>query len=89
MICELQTGGPYIEVLTGRRDSYSASRERADNQLPLANISTDDCIQIFRQKNISLEQGVALLGIELCMQLCFCFTLPLIILDYSSVCIYM
>ncbi|KAL6134471.1 hypothetical protein ACLB2K_066702 [Fragaria x ananassa] len=56
------TGGPYIEVLTGRRDSYSASRERADNQLPLANISIDDCIQIFRQKNISLEQGVALLG---------------------------
>ncbi|XP_031277676.1 peroxidase 29-like [Pistacia vera] len=56
------TGGPYIKVLTGRRDTVSASKERADKQLPAAYISVDAFIQIFRKKNISLEDGVALMG---------------------------
>ncbi|XP_059638649.1 peroxidase 29-like [Cornus florida] len=58
----LSTGGPYIEVLTGRRDSISTSKDRADKQLPAADISIDEFIEIFRQKNISLEDAVALIG---------------------------
>ncbi|KAJ9692360.1 hypothetical protein PVL29_011423 [Vitis rotundifolia] len=53
-------GGPYIEVLTGRRDTLAASKERADEQLPEADISVDELIEIFGQKNISIEEGVAL-----------------------------
>ncbi|XP_034696482.1 peroxidase 29-like [Vitis riparia] len=53
--------GPYIEVLTGRRDTLAASKERADEQLPKADISVDELIKIFGQKNI-FEEGVALIG---------------------------
>ncbi|KAK4836944.1 hypothetical protein QYF36_001567 [Acer negundo] len=56
------TGGPYMEVLTGRRDTVSTSTKRADYQLPTADISVDKFIKIFKKKNISLEDGVALMG---------------------------
>ncbi|KAH7565238.1 hypothetical protein JRO89_XS09G0170300 [Xanthoceras sorbifolium] len=56
------TGGPYMEVLTGRRDTISTFTERADYQLPTADISVHRFIEIFHQKNISLEDGVALMG---------------------------
>ncbi|KAH9714317.1 peroxidase [Citrus sinensis] len=56
------SGGPYIEVLNGRRDAVSAKKERADNQLPTYDISVSEFIEVFLQKNISLEDGVALMG---------------------------
>ncbi|XP_052301053.1 peroxidase 40-like isoform X1 [Citrus sinensis] len=36
------SGGPYIEVLTGRRDAVSGKKERADNQLPTYDISVSE-----------------------------------------------
>ncbi|KAG7997811.1 hypothetical protein I3843_01G227800 [Carya illinoinensis] len=55
-------GGPFIEVLTGRRDSVSASKKRAENQLPASNISVNEFTKIFHEKNINLQEGVALIG---------------------------
>ncbi|XP_016455463.2 peroxidase 29-like [Nicotiana tabacum] len=55
-------GGPYIEILTGRRDGKLSSKERADKQLPAADISVDKFIKNFQQKNITLQEGVALIG---------------------------
>ncbi|KAK4349933.1 hypothetical protein RND71_029246 [Anisodus tanguticus] len=56
-------GGPYKDVFTGRKDSKFASKERADKELPPADISVDKFIKIFQQKNITL-QGVALLVVS-------------------------
>lgn len=58
----MQAGGPYKEVLTGRRDSVSASTERADKQLPASRISIDKFIWIFGHYNIIMAEGVALIG---------------------------
>lgn len=69
----MQAGGPYIEVLTGRRDSVSASKQRADKQLPASDISIDQFIQIFSQNSITLEEGVALIGMYI--YLCKCLNL--------------
>ncbi|XP_035548387.1 peroxidase 29-like isoform X2 [Juglans regia] len=55
-------GGPFIKVLTGRRDSISASKKRAENQLPASNISVNEFAKIFHEKNINLQEGVALIG---------------------------
>ncbi|CAK9185694.1 unnamed protein product [Ilex paraguariensis] len=40
----------------------SVSKQRADKELPAADISVDEFIGFFSQKNISLEVGVALTG---------------------------
>lgn len=74
-VSNFQSGGPYIEVLTGRRDAVSAKKERADNQLPTADISVNEFIEIFLQKNISLEDGVALIGTQLVLKVQFTFLL--------------
>ncbi|KAK6912051.1 hem peroxidase [Dillenia turbinata] len=60
------TGGPYVQVLTGRRDSVFASEESADKELPTADISVEEFIDIFQQKNINLEAGSHTLGIGHC-----------------------
>ncbi|KAK4361903.1 hypothetical protein RND71_017144 [Anisodus tanguticus] len=54
-------GEPYIDVFTGRKDGILASKERADKELPPADISVDKFINIFQQKNITLQERVALL----------------------------
>lgn len=41
-VSTFQSGGPYIEVLTGRRDAVSGKKERADNQLPTYDISVSE-----------------------------------------------
>ncbi|GLJ30379.1 hypothetical protein SUGI_0601030 [Cryptomeria japonica] len=56
------SGGPFIPILTGRRDGINASNIRADKQLPPATLSVGSMLQIFSEKNISAEDGVALLG---------------------------
>ncbi|KAL4626120.1 hypothetical protein ACB092_05G072800 [Castanea dentata] len=57
------SGAPFIEVSTRRRDSFSASKERADHLLPTANISVNEFVKFFqRHINISLEEAVALIG---------------------------
>ncbi|XP_060206606.1 peroxidase 29-like [Lycium barbarum] len=56
------SGGPFIDVFTGRKDGTLASKERADKELPPADISVDKFIEIFQGKNITLQEGVALIG---------------------------
>ncbi|XP_059302876.1 peroxidase 29-like [Lycium ferocissimum] len=56
------SGGPFIDVFTGRKDGTLASKERADKELPPADISVDKFIEIFQEKNITLQEGVALIG---------------------------
>ncbi|KAH9300997.1 hypothetical protein KI387_012580 [Taxus chinensis] len=56
------SGGPFIPLLTGRRDGINASNTRADYQLPPATVSVGSMLKIFSDKNISAEDGVALLG---------------------------
>lgn len=82
-VSTFQSGGPYIEVLNGRRDAVSAKKERADNQLPTYDISVSEFIEVFLQKNISLEDGVALMGTQLVLKIKFTF-LP----NANYVCIF-
>lgn len=58
------TGGPWIEVPLGRRDSSTTpSYELADAMLPSPTTGVDEMLEIFSKKGMTLEESVAILGI--------------------------
>ncbi|MCO5578579.1 hypothetical protein L7F22_032423 [Adiantum nelumboides] len=56
------TGGPFIEVPLGRRDSMSASKASADAALPFADSGFDGFLRVFKGKGMTMEESVAMLG---------------------------
>ncbi|XP_062105056.1 peroxidase 29 [Humulus lupulus] len=57
------SGGPYIKVPLGRRDSSSApSYELANALLPPSTIGVEEMLQIFSNKGMSVEESVAIMG---------------------------
>ncbi|GLU08521.1 hypothetical protein SLE2022_254280 [Rubroshorea leprosula] len=57
------TGGPWIEVPLGRRDSSATpSYELADAMLPSPTTGVDEMLEIFSEKGMTLEESVAILG---------------------------
>lgn len=60
----LKSGGPYIKIQLGRRDSsVSSSYQLADAYLPPPAIGVDGVLQIFSKKGMTVEESVAILGI--------------------------
>ncbi|KAL6619530.1 hypothetical protein ACP70R_034669 [Stipagrostis hirtigluma subsp. patula] len=56
-------GGPHIpRVPLGRRDSTTASRHAADEQLPSCFLGIDDALDMFTRKGMSVEETVAIIG---------------------------
>ncbi|EPS61640.1 hypothetical protein M569_13154, partial [Genlisea aurea] len=56
------SGGPAWEVRLGRKDSRTASRTRANNDIPPPNADVKTLVSKFRQKGLSLQDMVALSG---------------------------
>ncbi|OAE30577.1 hypothetical protein AXG93_40s1020 [Marchantia polymorpha subsp. ruderalis] len=56
------SGGPFMQVLLGRRDGFTANNFRADSELPAATINVDGLINVFGPKGLTLEESVALIG---------------------------
>lgn len=57
------SGGPWIKVPFGRRDSSRAtSYKLADALLPPANVDVNGLLQIFTQKGMTIKEAVAIIG---------------------------
>ncbi|XP_034686353.1 peroxidase 29 [Vitis riparia] len=57
------SGGPWIKVPFGRRDSSRAtSYKLADALLPPANLDVNGLLQIFTQKGMTIKEAVAIIG---------------------------
>ncbi|XP_058209626.1 peroxidase 29-like [Rhododendron vialii] len=57
------SGGPWIQVPLGRRDSISfPSYSLADSLLPAAGLGVDGMLRIFGSKGMSIEESVAIMG---------------------------
>lgn len=56
------TGGPFIPIPLGRKDSTTCSYPRADALLPSPTITVDELLNIFVAKGMNLEESVAILG---------------------------
>ncbi|CAM8995034.1 unnamed protein product [Rhodiola kirilowii] len=57
------SGGPYINVPLGRRDSSnSPSDTLADSSLPPSNISVGNMLLLFANKGMTVEESVAIMG---------------------------
>lgn len=57
------SGGPWIKVPFGRRDSARApSYKLADASLPPANIGVNELLQIFTHKGMTIKEAVAIIG---------------------------
>ncbi|KAL4184915.1 hypothetical protein AMTRI_Chr10g3420 [Amborella trichopoda] len=56
------SGGPYVEVALGRRDSTITDATLADTFLPSANVGVDEALRILTAKGLNLEESVAILG---------------------------
>ncbi|KAK9288692.1 hypothetical protein L1049_017155 [Liquidambar formosana] len=57
------SGGPWINVPLGRRDSSSTpSYKLADASLPSANIGVDGMLRIFAKKGMTVKESVAIMG---------------------------
>ncbi|KAJ7568455.1 hypothetical protein O6H91_01G033400 [Diphasiastrum complanatum] len=56
------SGGPDIQIPTGRRDSLTAYFDEADANLRPATASVDSVLQDFSPKGFSMQEAVALLG---------------------------
>ncbi|CAM8893518.1 unnamed protein product [Rhodiola kirilowii] len=57
------SGGPYINVPMGRRDSSNIPSDKlADSSLPSSNIQVDDMLFLFSQKGMTTEESVAIMG---------------------------
>lgn len=64
------SGGPQIQVPLGRRDSISfPSYSLADSLLPAAGLGVDGMLRIFGSKGMSIEESVAIMGMELNLEL--------------------
>lgn len=60
------SGGPRIQVPLGRRDSISfPSSSLADSLLPARGLGVDGMLRIFGSKGMSIEESVAIMGMEL------------------------
>lgn len=58
----VQTGGPYYNVLLGRKDALRSSAADVAGQLPRPNMTMDQIIGIFKSKGFSIRETVALSG---------------------------
>lgn len=58
----MQSGGPSWEVQTGRRDSLSASKGAANNNIPGPNSNVATLLASFQNVGLSLQDMVALSG---------------------------
>ncbi|KAI3419279.1 Peroxidase, partial [Psidium guajava] len=56
------SGGPYIAIPLGRKDSRASSYQQADAHLPPPSISVDAFLQTFMAKGLTIEESVAILG---------------------------
>lgn len=71
----MQSGGPAWEVETGRRDSLTASKSDANNNIPGPNSTVETLISNFKNVGLTLEDVVALSGAHtLGMARCTTFT---------------
>ncbi|KAK7277264.1 hypothetical protein RIF29_18415 [Crotalaria pallida] len=55
-------GGPFYQVMLGRKDSLVSNTLRVNASLPLSTMSMDSIIQKFTIKNITTREMVALVG---------------------------
>ncbi|KAI0491959.1 hypothetical protein KFK09_026222 [Dendrobium nobile] len=55
-------GGPYWDVLLGRRDSLTANLSQANTDLPAPTLNLSGLISAFSKKNLSVNNMVALSG---------------------------
>jgi peroxidase len=62
-IVEYQLGGPSWTVLLGRRDSTTASKSGANNNIPPPTSSLSKIISLFQAQGLSAKEMVALAGI--------------------------
>ncbi|KAJ7519603.1 hypothetical protein O6H91_20G045700 [Diphasiastrum complanatum] len=56
------TGGPNIQIPTGRRDGTFASNLAADALVPPATVNMHDFLQVFNSKGMTVAESVAMLG---------------------------
>ncbi|XP_074271996.1 peroxidase 29-like [Silene latifolia] len=56
------SGGPFIRIPLGRKDSNTSSSIQADALLPSVTINVDQLISIFAAKGMNLQETVAILG---------------------------
>ncbi|XP_070667280.1 peroxidase 29 isoform X2 [Malus domestica] len=57
------SGGPQIKVALGRRDSpFAPSYKHADSLLPSATTGVDGMLQLFANKEMTVEESVAIMG---------------------------
>lgn len=58
----LQSGGPYWDVESGRRDSFSASRNDANNDIPKPTFNVPQLVANFNNVGLTEKDVVALSG---------------------------
>ncbi|CAO2829087.1 unnamed protein product [Amaranthus hypochondriacus] len=56
------TGGPYIDVLFGRKDGLVSQASRVKGNLALPNMTTTQIIDLFKAKGFTIQEMVALVG---------------------------
>lgn len=81
------SGGPQIQVPLGRRDSISfPSYSLADSLLPAAGLGVDGMLRIFGSKGMSIEESVAIMGMELNLEpsLTHMFVLYALVLELTE-----
>lgn len=61
LIVYMQAGGPFYDVLTGRKDGKRSKIEDTF-KLPPPTMNSSDLIQLFRQRGFSAQELVALSG---------------------------
>lgn len=58
-----QSGGPSWDVQMGRKDSFTASKSLANNNIPGPNSTVANLVSKFQNVNLSLRDMVVLSGI--------------------------
>lgn len=58
----MQSGGPSWEVLMGRRDSLSASKAAANNNIPAPNSTVPTLVTMFKNVGLDIKDLVVLSG---------------------------
>lgn len=56
------SGGPYMAIPLGRKDSTTSSIRRADEELPSAALGSDGALRLFADKGMTIEESVAIMG---------------------------
>lgn len=56
------SGGPFIQIPLGRKDSTSCNSLKADAYLPSTTINVEQLLHIFMSKGMDLQESVAILG---------------------------